>query len=36
MTPIFLGTTSYGAQFSNWGAKPFERIRNIDKALLKH
>mmetsp|Transcript_29415 Transcript_29415/g.21875 ORF Transcript_29415/g.21875 Transcript_29415/m.21875 type:complete len:112 (+) Transcript_29415:674-1009(+) len=35
MNPLFISSTSYGAQFPNWGSKPFERVRPIDKAPLK-
>jgi hypothetical protein len=27
----FVNSTTYGANFANWGAKPFERIREISK-----
>jgi hypothetical protein len=33
--PMFLNSTSYGTQYANWGAKPFERVRAVDKRLLE-
>ena len=32
---MFLNSTSYGTYFANWGAKPFEKVKGIDKALLE-
>ena len=32
--PLFLNSTSYGSQYANWGAKPFERVRAVDKKML--
>jgi hypothetical protein len=32
--PLFLNSTSYKTLYANWGAKPFERVRQVDKKLL--
>ena len=29
--PLFVSTTTYGATFGNWTAKPFERVKEITK-----
>ena len=31
MNPLFMGSTTYGTNFANWGAKPFERVKEIRK-----
>ena len=31
MNPLFVGSTTYGSNFANWGAKPFERVSEISK-----
>ena len=28
---MFINSTTYGANFANWGSKPFERMREIGK-----
>lgn len=28
---MFVSSTTYGSTFANWGAKPFERVKEISK-----
>mmetsp|Transcript_17449 Transcript_17449/g.16660 ORF Transcript_17449/g.16660 Transcript_17449/m.16660 type:complete len:99 (+) Transcript_17449:731-1027(+) len=35
VNPLFVNSTSYGSQYPNWGAKPFEKVKPVPKNMLQ-